>query len=87
VDELSRIVSTPTGDEFVVEAWKPGFDGFELHSLVLWAWSIVSPGWRISVKRLPGARPVHRERVRARDEMLARMDKLAASIERTGRVV
>lgn len=84
----SVIAATPEGDEFVVEAWRPSWEhGFGLLGAVATGiWSLISPGWRINVKRLPvrGGRALYRERARSEHEALDRLGALADAV-RQGR--
>lgn len=89
-DEHSVIVTTPDGDEFVVEAWKPSFwDGVGLlDSLALGLWSLLSPGWRINVKRMPvlGGKALHKERALSERAALNRLDAIAEALKHSGRL-
>lgn len=82
-----RIVASPSGEEFVVEAWRPleAYGATPLLGMVL---AVISPGWRVGVKRFPvafGSRAVHIERVLGEKAAQRRVDSLARGIEQ-GRV-
>ena len=84
----SLIAATREGDEFVVEAWKPSWEhglGF-IAAAATGIWALVSPEWRINVKKLPvrGGRALYRERARSEREALDRLHALADAV-RQGR--
>ncbi|MEY2479032.1 MAG: hypothetical protein QOG87_4347 [Actinomycetota bacterium] len=73
--------------EGLIEAWKPslmpGDDGLTVLSVL---WRVLSPGWRIAVKRFPvkGPGAVRKERVLTKAEAAQRIEVIASCIERTG---
>ena len=83
------IVATPEGDEFVVEAWKPSWDhGIGLiDAMAMGFLCLISPGWRINVKRLPvrWGKAVCRERAGTEREALDRLHVIANGV-RQGRL-
>lgn len=83
-------VTTPDGDEFVVEIWKPSWsEGIDFWDSLAYAlWSLVSPGWRINVKRFPvrGRKAIHRERAASRADAQQRAVTIAESLRRNGDV-
>lgn len=88
VSNDASIVETPDGNQFVVEIWKPSWgEGVDFwDSLALAAWSLVSPGWRINIKRFPvrGRKAIYRERAGSWEEAQRRLEVLAADLRRTG---
>lgn len=83
-------VTAPDGNEFIVEIWKPSWShGIDIwDSLAFALWSLVSPGWRINVKRFPvrGRKAIYRERVGSRAEAEQTAEAIADSLRRTGNV-
>jgi hypothetical protein len=83
-------VTAPDGKEFIVEIWKPSWsEGIDIwDSLAYGLWSLVSPGWRINVKRFPvrGRKAIYRERASSRAEAQQTAEAIAESLRRTGTV-
>lgn len=81
-------VTAPDGNEFVVEIWKPSWsEGIDIWDSLAYAlWSLVSPGWRINVKRFPvrGRKAIYRERAGSRSEAQKVAKAIAESLRRTG---
>jgi hypothetical protein len=81
-------LTTPDGDEFIVEIWKPSWsEGIDIWDSLAYAlWSLVSPGWRINVKRFPvrGRKAIHRERAVSRADAQQRAEAIAESLSRNG---
>ena len=90
VKDDAIIVTAPDGNEFVVEIWKPSWsDGMDVWDSIGYAvWSLVSPGWRINVKRLPvrGRKAMYRKRAGSRAEAQTAAEAIADSLRRTGNV-
>ena len=80
-------VTAPDGNEFVVEIWKPTWrEGIDIWDSLAYAlWSLVSPGWRINVKRFPvrGRKAIYRERAGSRAEAQQSAEAIAESLRRT----
>lgn len=82
-------VTAPDGSEFIVEMWRPSWsEGMDFwDSLAYGLWSLVSPGWRINVKRFPvRGRAIHRERARTFPQARERAEVIAESLRHTGKV-
>ena len=90
VPEDAINATAPDGNEFIVEIWKPSWgEGIDFWDSLAYAlWSVVSPGWRINVKRFPvrGRKAIHRERAGTRAQAQERAEAIAQSLSRTGNV-